>query len=146
LGQLSHQCASRQNQLPRPDKDVFDLIEHPVSDFPLRYESAASCHILKLTRGHPHLVQLLCYEIVELKNRQSPLQRLLVTIDDVDTAIPNALQTGDFFFADIANQVGATGLAVLKLIAENGQNSLMYRSILEQQQFDSLDETLALLV
>jgi hypothetical protein len=92
------------------------------------------------------LVQLLCYEIVELKNRQSPLQRLLVTIDDVDTAIPNALQTGDFFFADIANQVGATGLAVLKLIAENGQNSLMYRSILEQQQFDSLDETLALLV
>jgi hypothetical protein len=99
------------------------LVERPVESFKLRYEAEAAGRILLLTRGHPFLVQLLCHEIVSYKNRQPPDQRRLATTADVEAAVPNALEVGQLFFEDIAqNQIGETGQAILRELAfyDNG--------------------------
>lgn len=106
------------------EAEARQLIEAPVQGFALRYEPAASQRVLDLTRGHPFLVQLLCAEIVALKNEQPPLQRRLATVDDVETAVPEALQHGSFFFADIKqNQVDAVGLDALSKLAAAGEGA-----------------------
>ncbi len=102
------------------------LIETPIPDFPLRYEPAAVQQVLALTSGHPYLVQLLCMEIVAHKNRQSPAQRHLTTVADVEAAVPAMLVRGQQFFADIElNQVDATGRALLHWLAHQGAGSMV---------------------
>ncbi len=106
------------------EAEARQLIETPVQGFALHYEPAASQRVLDLTRGHPFLVQLLCAEIVALKNEQPPLQRRLATVADVETAVPDALQHGSFFFADIKqNQVDAVGLGALQTLAAAGEGA-----------------------
>jgi hypothetical protein len=93
-------------------------VEQPVQDFALRYEAAASQRVWQLTAGHPFLVQLLCAEVVALKNEQPPAVRRLATVADVETAVPAALSHGSFFFADIEqNQVDNVGREILRLLA-----------------------------
>jgi hypothetical protein len=106
------------------DEEAQQLIETPVDQFALRYEPAASQRILALTRGHPFLIQLLCAEVVAEKNEQSPSQRRLARVADVETAVPAALDHGSFFFADIEqNQVDNVGREVLRLIAAQGEGN-----------------------
>lgn len=113
------------------EAEARQLIEDPVKDFALRYEPAASRRVLELTRGHPFLVQLLCAEIVALKNEQPPAIRRLARVEDVEAAVPEALQHGSFFFADIAqNQVDAVGLEVLRLLAAHEEGQPAPRQIL----------------
>jgi hypothetical protein len=50
------------------EPEARQLIERPVPDFSLRYELAATQHVVNPTRCHPYLVQLLGAEIVTLKN------------------------------------------------------------------------------
>lgn len=98
--------------------ETRQLVAQPVGDFALRYETAAVDRVIALTRGHPFLVQLLCAEIVALKNEQPPAQRRLARAADVETAVSPALQHGSFFFADIEqNQVDRVGREVLRLMA-----------------------------
>lgn len=128
------------------EAEARQLIERPVKDFTLRYEPNAVERVLKLTRCHPFLVQLLCAEIIVLKNEQDPSIRRLATFADVETAIPEALQSGGFFFADIQNnQVDATGQAILRFIAAQGEGSIVSRQTL-LQQFPNADITLKLLL
>ena len=124
-------------------EDTIALIERPIEHFPLCYEPAASQLIARLTRGHPHLVQLLCYEVVELKNRRAVDQRRLVTPADVEDAVALALQTGDFFFSDLANQVGNAGIELLYFLA--GQPNGADRATLATALNAPLDATLDLL-
>jgi hypothetical protein len=50
----------------------------------------------------PHfLIQLLCAEIVALKNEQVPATRRLATATDVETAVAVALEHGSFFFSHL---------------------------------------------
>ncbi len=113
------------------EEETRQLITHPVRDFALRYEPLAVERVLALTRGHPFLVQLLCAEIVALKNEQPPAQRRLATVADVETAVAPALQHGSFFFADIEkNQVDAVGLEVLRLMARHSEGEVTPRQAL----------------
>jgi hypothetical protein len=122
------------------------LIERPVKDFALRYESDANQRVLDLTRGHPFLVQLLCAEIVALKNEQDPAIRRLARLADVEAAVPEALSHGSFFFADIQqNQVDAAGLALLRFLAAQGEGAVVSREALARQFPAELDRTLDLL-
>jgi hypothetical protein len=114
-----------------PD-EARQLVEAPVQNFALRYEPAASQRVLDLTRGHPFLVQLLCAEIVALKNEQPPAQRRLATVADVATAVPEALIHGSFFFADMRNQTDEVGGQVLNLLAKAGEKQAVSRSELEK--------------
>ncbi|MEH2126301.1 nSTAND1 domain-containing NTPase, partial [Nostoc sp.] len=128
------------------EAEARQLIERPVKDFTLRYEPNAVERVLQLTRCHPFLVQLLCAEIIVLKNEQDPSIRRLATLVDVEAAIPEALQSGGFFFADIQNnQVDATGQAILRFIAAQGEGAIVSRQTL-LQQFPHADITFNLLL
>lgn len=125
------------------EPEARQLIERPVTDFTLRYEPDAVDRALQLTRCHPYLIQLLCGEIVNLKNEQDPSIRRLATLADVEAAIPSALSVGSFFFADIQNnQVDAAGLAILQFLAARGEGATVSRQTILQHfpdAFDALD-------
>lgn len=108
------------------EPSAIRLIEHPVKAFALQYTPQASQRILELTARHPYLIQLLCYEIVTLKNKQPPQQRRLANLSDVEAAIPHVFQHGNFYFADIAqNQISAEALPLLRLMAQQGEGALV---------------------
>ena len=126
--------------------EARQLIEQPVEGFTLRYEPNAVERVLQLTRCHPFLVQLLCAEIVALKNEQDPSIRRLATLADVEAAIPEALSVGSFFFADIqSNQVDAAGLAILQFLAAQGEGGIVSRTTILQEFPDSCDAVALLL-
>ncbi len=125
-------------------REALQLIEKPVKDFALRYENAACQRAMEITRCHPALIQLLCAEIVTLKNKQNIEERRLATVSDVNAAIPGALQHGRFFFADIANnQVTKKGLAMLRFLAARGEKQIMSEQTLRTQFPDEFEATLA---
>ena len=125
------------------ESEARQLVERPVKDFALRYEPDAVERILQLTRCHPFLVQLLCQEIVALKNEQNPASRRLATFADVEAAMPAASSSGSFFFADIQNnQVSALGAEVLRFMAARGEAAIIDRSALLRQFPSDLDSTL----
>ena len=129
------------------EAEARQLIEHPIKDFVLRYEPDASQRVLDITLGHPYLVQLLCAEIVALKNEQPLAVRRLARLADVEAAVPEALSHGSFFFADIQqNQVDAAGLALLRFLAAEGEGAVVRREDLARQFPDDLDCTLDLLL
>ena len=102
-----------------------DLVERPSPQFALHYEPEAVEHILRLTRGHPHLTQLLCHELVTLKNRQPPERRRLANTADVEAAAAQALAVGQLFFEDIArNQVDEDGRRLLHFLAKQGEEGV----------------------
>jgi hypothetical protein len=101
--------------------EALALITQPIKEFPLRYAPAAPSHIVALTRGHPYLVQLLCREIVHLKNEGAVAVRRRVTVEDVERAAPAALAAGAIFFSDIMyNQISAEGEHLLRVLAQAG--------------------------
>jgi len=108
------------------EAEARQLIEQPTEDFALRYQADASRRVLELTRGHPFLIQLLCSEIVALKNKQDLAKRRLACRTDVEMAIEPALEHGSFYFADIQhNRVDEAGLAVLRCLAGAGEDALV---------------------
>jgi hypothetical protein len=116
------------------EAEARQLVERPVKGFTLQYEPAASQRVIDLTRGHPALVQLLCAEIVALKNEQPPDVRRLARLSDVEEAVPEALDHGSFFFVDIEhNQVDAAGLATLRFLASQGKDVVSSRDLLGQR-------------
>jgi hypothetical protein len=105
-------------------EEARKLIEQPIRQFDLRYTPEASARVFALTRGHPFLVQLLCAEIVALKNAQPPERRRLAELADVEEAVAPALASGDMFFADILhNQLDPAGAALLRRIAAAGEGA-----------------------
>ncbi|MGH2594025.1 MAG: AAA family ATPase, partial [Anaerolineae bacterium] len=129
------------------EAEACQLIERPVKDFALRYEPEATRRILDLTRGHPFLVQLLCAEIVSLKNEQEVSRRRRARRVDVEAAVPEALSRGSLFFADIErNQVGAAGLALLRFMAVQGEEAVVGPQALARHCPDPLERTLELLL
>lgn len=121
-------------------KEALQLIEQPVKEFALCYESSASERVLQLTRGHPALIQLICSEIVSIKNKQNIQERRLARMRDVEAAIPGALQHGRFFFADIANnQVSPSELALLRFLAAQGENAVVTTTLLKANGHDDYE-------
>jgi uncharacterized protein len=79
--------------------EARELVQHPVPNFPDIYAPAAVDEILRLTRGQPYLVQLLCSCVVEYIN-SADVQRQLVTVADVDAAKPIAWERGKPYFLE----------------------------------------------
>ncbi|OQW92591.1 MAG: hypothetical protein BWK79_14325 [Beggiatoa sp. IS2] len=127
--------------------EALQLIEHPANDFALNYQPQASQRIIELTHCHPALIQLICAEIVNLKNKQPVSERHLATIADVTAAIPGALQHGRFFFADIANnQVSPHGLEILRFLAQQGEGAVVQLAVLQEYFTETLKTSLAILL
>ena len=111
--------------------EARQLVLAPVQGFALRYEPEAVNEIVRTTRGHPFLLQLLCAEVVACKNEQPPEQRRLATMSDVEMGIQQALAHGSFFFADIeTNQLDLVSAEVLRLIARSGPFGVLRRQAL----------------
>ena len=114
------------------------LVIRPVEEFVLRYEPDAVERILQLTRCHPFLVQLLCAEIVARQNEQPPSARRLARLADVESAVPNALHSGSFFFADIErNQVSEMEARLLRWLAARGEGATVARGDIQQWAHDT---------
>jgi AAA+ ATPase superfamily predicted ATPase len=129
------------------EDEARQLIERPIKDFTLRYEPDAVEQVLQLTHCHPFLVQLLCGEIVAFKNEQHPSVRRLATLADVEAAVPEALSSGSFFFADIQNnQVDAAGLAILRFLAAQGEGAIVSINTILQQLRDVSESAFELLL
>jgi hypothetical protein len=116
-------------------EEALQLIQQPTPDFNLCYEQEACQRVITVTRCHPALTQLLCSEIVNLKNKQDISIRHLVQISDVEAAIPGALQNGGFFLSDIKNNQVKTknALAMLKYIAAQGEAAIVSEQELQAQ-------------
>ncbi|MCC5641038.1 AAA family ATPase [Nostoc sp. CHAB 5844] len=128
-------------------EEARQLIEHPVKDFTLRYEPDAVERILELTSSHPYLIQLVCGEIIVLKNEQDPSMRRLATLKDVYAATSEALKSGSFFFADIQNnQVDANGRDILRFMAALGEGAVVSKLTLSYQFADVYERTIQLLL
>ncbi|MCL4295375.1 MAG: ATP-binding protein [Anaerolineae bacterium] len=131
-----------------PD-EARQLVERPSLNFSLRYEPEASRRVLELTRGHPALVQLLCYELVTLKNEQDAALRRLARLEDVEAAVPRVLSSGTFFFSDIQqNQLDAAGVSLLRCLARQGEGTVISRDDLASYVpgAEKLDQVLAALL
>jgi hypothetical protein len=120
------------------------LVEAPVPDFPLAYDSAATTRVIQLTRGHPYLVQLLCNEIVAFKNERRAGERRWATVEDVNAAVPAALDSGSLFFTDIEHgQVDETGRRALQAISLCGEGASVDEATLGAGFDGDLPTTLA---
>jgi hypothetical protein len=127
--------------------ETRQLVERPVKDFTLGYEPDASRQVLDVTRGHPALVQLLCYNIVALKNEQDPDQRWAVSFDDVELGISRALEQGALFiFISIQREVGELGQAILSFVANRGKGATITRDELAREFPGDLSPTMNLLL
>ncbi len=110
-------------------RDVQKLIEQPVANFGLKYETAAVERMMFLTRGHPHLTQQLCFEVVELKNTQPANRRRLVVRADVEEALQRVFVSATFFFFDLENnQMSPEGRKLLRNLALRGENAVFNRA------------------
>lgn len=129
--------------------EARQLIERPIKHFTLTYAPTASQRVLDLTRGHPYLVQLLCAEIVMVKNEQPLATRRYATVADIELAVPEMLLRGRQFFADIVhNQIDQAGLKVLQILAKQDKSQPMRLPQLADQVklADQLPYTLDLLL
>lgn len=128
------------------ESEARQLILSPIQDFPVIYEPEALKKVLDITRCHPFLVQLLCAEIITLKNEQNPAMRRLVKAVDVEAAIPETLKTGGFFFADIENnQIDDFGREILKFIANQGEGAVISKQRILQHFPNTENSLLSLL-
>ncbi len=128
------------------EAETCQLVEHPIKDFALCYEAPASRRVFALTRGHPALVQLLCSEIVGLKNTQAPAVRRRARLADVEAAIPEVLRRGMFFFADIGHQVGESGNLILRALAAHGEIAVVGSAGLPAHALADADASLRRLI
>lgn len=98
--------------------DINQLITQPIADFPLAYHSDAISRMIRLTRGHPYLLQLACTEVIAYKNTQPIAARQVTTVGDIESIIPLMLERGQQFFTDIElNQIDKTGRGCLLQLA-----------------------------
>ena len=97
-------------------EEARELIEHPVPGFEqqMRYDGAAREAIVELTLRPPHLVQLVCAELVDLLNRE---HRHLVRAKNVETIIPLALEHGGEYFDELWGTAAPAQRDVLRQIA-----------------------------
>ncbi|MDM8569271.1 hypothetical protein QUF50_07160 [Thiotrichales bacterium HSG1] len=123
------------------------LIEHPIENFPLNYTDVATQRVIDLTNNLPVLIQSLCGEIINIKDKQTVDKRLFVQISDVETAIPSALEHGRIFFDDIEkHQIDDDGRKVLKFMATQGEGVVVSREELATLAVTGWEKTIELLL
>ncbi|MGF1934595.1 MAG: AAA family ATPase [Nostoc sp. ChiQUE02] len=101
--------------------EARDLIQQPVENFSDIYEPTAVDEIIRLTRCQPYLVQLMCYELVELLNRDIRRNRreadtAKATAQDVKEVIPVVLERGDQYFRELWKSLTDSDRSLLRRI------------------------------
>lgn len=105
------------------ESEARELILQPIEDFPNIYESSAVDMIIQLTHCQPYLVQLVCYELVELLNRDIRANRreadtTTATAQDVQKIIPIVLERGDQYFRELWTSIADSDRNLLRRIIQ----------------------------
>lgn len=103
------------------ESEARDLIQQPVENFSNIYEPTAVDEIIQLTHCQPYLVQLVCYELVELLNRDIRRNRreadtAKATAQDVKEVIPVVLERGDQYFRELWTSLTDSDRSLLRRI------------------------------
>ncbi|MBN3884859.1 MAG: AAA family ATPase [Nostoc sp.] len=103
------------------ESEAHDLILKPVENFRDIYEPTAVDAIIQVTRCQPYLVQLVCYEVVELLNRDIRRNRreadtAKVTAQDVKEIIPVVLERGAPYFQELWRSLADSDSSLLRRI------------------------------
>lgn len=124
------------------------LVEQPIENFPLSYSSEASQQVFRLTRGHPYLTQLLCDQIINLKNEQPPNIRRRVSLTDVEAAVSGVFDMGQNFFFDVENWVDDHGKLLLRRLANQGAEAIINQESIKMifESIETTDQTVACLL
>ncbi|MDM8564332.1 ATP-binding protein [Candidatus Halobeggiatoa sp. HSG11] len=123
------------------ESEAIQLIKKPTS---IEYKPDAIKYILYLTHCHPALLQLLCKEIILLKNSQEVNKQHLITKEDVDIAILNALKSGRNYFSHIAER-SRIERDILQFIASQGKGIIINKEKLSKK-FQELENSLENLI
>ena len=78
------------------EEAAIRLITEPVRPYNLLYDDLALSKILRVTAGHPYFLQLICYSLVNMHNRN---RRSYVTVHETNQAIDEILTLGEAHFA-----------------------------------------------
>jgi hypothetical protein len=94
------------------------LIVEPVQGYGLVYDDLAVDKMLRVTGGHPYFLQLLCYALVNLHNRE---RRNYLTIEDVNRTLVEIVGLGEaqlaFLWGESTPQEQAVLLALARLLS-----------------------------
>jgi hypothetical protein len=132
---------------PLKPEEARELVESPTKDFQLKYTPEASQRVISLSGGHPFLLQLLCYEIVLLKNYQPLAERFTARLEDIETSVEAALSSGQFFFEGIQRQgINEVGLSILRQVASAGEGAQVPFSSLDGADLNEMKPQLKLLI
>jgi len=113
------------------EHEAIDLIEKPVKNA-FRFSPNATQRILTVTHCHPALIQLLCKEILFVKQEQGFRLRKVIQTKDVEDAIPKALESGRNYFVHIA-QISAAEKEILYQLAAQGEGAVLSQAALVEK-------------
>ncbi|TBR58224.1 AAA family ATPase, partial [Westiellopsis prolifica IICB1] len=131
------------------EESARELILEPVENFPTIYTPEAVNEIIKLTRCQPYLVQLMCYEVIELLNRdirenKRELEAICrdakfrVSITDVQAVIPTVLERGDQYFRELWTSLQKSDQNFLRRLIQGktptAQDKGIWKSLQENEQ------------
>lgn len=100
-------------------QDAEDLIRKPVEGF-LEYDPLTVKKIHQLTADQPYLIHLMCRAIVDYCNDR---RKSYVTINDVNIVLQSAMQTGQFHFDWLWDQIRPEERVALAALAEGTRDS-----------------------
>lgn len=92
--------------------DAYELVAHPIEQFPLKYTKGAIERIFSTTSGQPYLIQATCRDLVNILNDED---RKNAEEKDVDRALNSVLTSGSSYFYDLWR--GETNASQQKIMA-----------------------------
>ncbi|HEX3640307.1 MAG TPA: ATP-binding protein, partial [Ktedonobacteraceae bacterium] len=107
-----------------------DLIQKPVAGY-LEYEPLTVKKIRQLTADQPYLLHLMCRSIVDYCNDR---RKTYVTINDVNTVLREVMQTGQFHFDWLWDQIAPEERVALSAIAEAAKEEGRWLSLVEIEE------------
>ncbi|MBV9707531.1 MAG: hypothetical protein JO125_09005, partial [Chloroflexi bacterium] len=111
-------------------QDAANLIRKPVEDY-LEYDPYALKKIQQLTADQPYLIHLMCRSLVDHCDEK---RKSYVTINDVNTVLREVMQTGQFHFDWIWQQLSPEERITLSVLAHSGKEEGRQLSLLEVEE------------
>ncbi|MBV9692048.1 MAG: VCBS repeat-containing protein [Ktedonobacteraceae bacterium] len=107
-----------------------DLITKPIEGY-LEYDSYALKKIQQLTANQPYLIHLMCRSLVDHCDEK---RKSYVTINDVNTVLREVMQTGQFHFDWIWEQLSPEERSTLSALAQGGKEEGRQLSLVEVEE------------
>lgn len=107
-----------------------DLIQQPVAGY-LEYEPLTVKKIHQLTADQPYLIHLICRYIVDYCNEK---RKTYVTINDINVVLREVMQTGQFHFDWLWDQISPEEHVALSALAEGGKDEGRWLTLVEIEE------------